>query len=158
VKTPKTDSHSLVSKDEGSGAFSLTERIRLRENSGDLQAFNETYNNLKKSPTKNAAKTILKSKSLNEKREAEFDLEKPKKKKVKGNNSEGDSDFDIESYNFLEKTLHGEEEYSSGLYSRPKRTGTATRKRLIISDDEGDDEMKNLKINIGEDNDEEFML
>ena len=118
---------------------------------GDLQAFNDTYNTLKKSPNKDkdVAKTILGE----GKREAEFDLERPKKKKVKiAMDSDDESDFDIDELaKAFDDPMNG-----GGINSRPKRVTALTRKKLVISDDEKSSKM--MSENPSVDKDEEFYL
>lgn len=72
---------------------------------------------------------------------------------MKTKNDSEESDFDFSDYEAIEKTLLGDQdEDSGGLNSRPKRN-TATRKKLVISDEESDKMSSE-----NEKEDEEFML
>ncbi len=108
-----------------------------------MNAFNETYNTYKKSPTKEITKTILTTTTVNGKREAEIDIEKSKKKKIKtSKDSDSESDFDFDSYEALGKALKDD---SQSLSSRPKRNSSVQRRKLVISDDEDEAQFDDSK-------------
>jgi len=146
--TKSEKSEAPVLADTQSNVFSLSERIKMRESSGDISTFNDTYNSYKKSPTKELSQ-ILKTSSLNEKREPEFDLDKAKKKKVKlAKSDDEESDFDMEKWDSLGRSLKSGEETTKTTTntlstSRPTRRAAANRKAIILSDDE--DEKKSDK-------------
>jgi hypothetical protein len=135
---PKPDENKV----EGAPAvLSLAERIKMREQSGDLNTFNETYSNLKTSKNFDEIGIFTKSENRpvldNGKRKSDHDMDKDLKKSRRKAmddeyTAESDSDDDlrlVQSQPVLSDITNNNQS------SRPKRKSISSKK-LVLSEEE----------------------